>query len=54
MGKQSKNKILLKQSTLQTRLHNAPVFNIHKPNYEKVRTNIIYQGGLNYPLLDIT
>ena len=46
MHKQSTNIELLKPCLVNTRLHNAPVFQEYKPNNEKVRLNLLYRGAL--------
>ena len=46
MHKQLKNEELLKKPNIHTRLHQAPVFKLYKPNNEKARQNIIYRGAL--------
>ena len=46
MHKQPGNEELLKMSNIKTRLHQAPVFKLCKPNNEKVRQNTIYRGAL--------
>ena len=51
MHKQSKNEDLLKQANIATRLHQAPVFKIYKPNNEKARQNILYRGALEWNVL---
>ena len=46
MHKQLYNKDLLSISKYSTRLHQAPVFKIYKPNNEKAKQNIIYRGAV--------
>ena len=46
MHKQSTNKDLLKPCSINTRLHNAPVFWQYKPINEKARLNVLYRGDL--------
>ena len=46
MHKQSTNKDLLKPCSINTRLHNAPVFWQYKPINEKARLNVLYRGAL--------
>ena len=46
MHKQLDNDELLKQANIRTRLHQAPVFKLYKPNTEKARQNIFYRGAL--------
>ena len=36
----------LKKSSIRTRLHQAPVFKICKPNNEKVEQNVFYRGAM--------
>ena len=43
MHKQTNND-LLKKANIHTRLHQAPVFKMYKPNNEKARQNILYRG----------
>ena len=45
MLKQLDKKVLLKTATVNTRLHQGPVFNLYKPNIEKAKQNIIYRGA---------
>ena len=45
MHKQTKNKDLIKKTTVRTRLHQAPVFKTYKPNEEKARQNTLYRGA---------
>ena len=33
---------------MNTRLHDAPVFNVYIPNNEKVRNNVIYKGAIKW------
>ena len=46
MQKQKHKKELLKPKLRNTRLHQAPVFNIYKPNNEKAKQNIFYRGAM--------
>ena len=51
MHKQLYNKDLLNDSKYNTRLHQAPVFKLYKPNNEKAKQNIIYRGALKWNAL---
>ena len=46
MHKQLGNAELLKHTNVMTRLHQAPFFNLYKPNNEKARQNVLYRGAL--------
>ena len=46
MHKQTHIENLLKKSRFRTRLHQAPVFKLCKPNNEKVKQNVFYRGAL--------
>ena len=46
MHKQLYNNELLITSIYNTRLHQAPVFRLYKPNNEKAKQNIMYRGAL--------
>ena len=48
MHKQKTNNSLLKQKAVNTRLHDAPVFNTYKPNNEKVKNNLLYKGAIKW------
>ena len=48
MHKQLGNTDLLKHTNVVTRLHQAPVFTLYKPNNEKARQNIMYRGALSW------
>ena len=55
MHKQTHLKRLLKKANFRTRLHQAPVFKLCKPNNEKVKQNVFYRGALAWnglPALD--
>ena len=45
MHKQLSNEELLKTSNIRTRLHQAPVYKLYKPNNKKVKQNIVYRGA---------
>ena len=51
MHKQLYNKDLLNISKVNTRLHQAPVFKLYKPNNEKAKQNILYRGATNWNAL---
>ena len=51
MHKQIGNENLVKKTSVQTRLHQAPVFKLYKPNNEKARQNILYRGALTWNAL---
>ena len=42
---------MLKNSNIQTRLHQAPVFWYYKPDNERVRLNVFYRGALAWNTL---
>ena len=42
---------LLKKTTINTRLHMAPVFWYYKPNNEKAKQNVMYRGALEWNTL---
>ena len=46
MCKQRCNEQLLKRTRKRTRLHQAPVFKLCKPNNEKVKQNVLYRGAI--------
>ena len=46
MHKQTRIEDLIKKTHIRTRLHQAPVFKICKPNNEKVKQNILYRGAI--------
>ena len=46
MHKQTYIDSLLKKSNIRTRLHQAPVFKLCKPNSEKVKHNVLYRGAV--------
>ena len=46
MHKETHNECLLKKSRIRTRLHQAPVFKLCKPNNEKVKLNLFYRGAI--------
>ena len=48
MHKQQQKEELLKQVNICTRLHQAPVFKLYKPNTEKARQNVMYRGALSW------
>ena len=50
MHKQSQVDELLKKACRRTRLHKAPspVFELYKPNNEKVKQNILYRGAIKW------
>ena len=48
MHKQTCSDYLLKKPKIQTRLHQAPVFKLCKPNNEKVKQNILYRGAISW------
>ena len=52
MHKQKKNANLLKPKAVNTRLHDAPVFNTYKPNNEKAKCNVIYKGAIKWNKLN--
>ena len=52
MHKQTDKEYLLKKSIIRTRLHDAPVFNMYKPNNEKSKLNVLYRGAIAWNLLD--
>ena len=54
MHKQTEKKNLLKKTQKRTRLHQAPVFKICKPNNEKVKQNVIYRGAMIWNTLPAT
>ena len=45
MHKKTDTDSLLKKSHVRTRLHQAPVFKLCKPNNEKAKQNILYRGA---------
>ena len=47
MHQQTTNTQLIKKPTVRTRLHDAPVFKVYKPNYEKVKMNVLYCGAMD-------
>ena len=51
MHKQLHKKALLKKSSVNTRLHQGPVFNLYKPNNEKAKQNVIYRGAIAWNAL---
>ena len=51
MHKLSANKDMLKMTSIVTRLHEAPVFWLYKPENEKARLNILYRGALEWNML---
>ena len=48
MHKQKYIENMLKKSTVNTRLHMAPVFWYYKPNNEKARLNSVYKGAIEW------
>ena len=46
MHKKTEIEYLLKKKHVNTRLHQAPVFKICKPNSEKVKQNVLYRGAI--------
>ena len=48
MYKQQGNTDLINRRNIRTRLHDAIVFNLYKPNSEKSRQNVIYRGALEW------
>ena len=48
MHKQKANVDLMKPKTVNTRLHDAPVFNTYKPNNEKAKCNVLYKGATKW------
>ena len=46
MYKQLCHKELLSNSKYNTRLHQAPVYKLYKPNNEKAKQNPLYRGAL--------
>ena len=51
MHKQLYNKDLLHVSKYNTRLHQAPVYKLYKPNNEKAKQNPLYRGALSWNAL---
>ena len=51
MHKQLYKKELIKEGNYNTRLHQAPVFNVYKPNNEKAKQNILYRGAISWNAL---
>ena len=52
MYKQQGNIDLVNRRKIRTRLHDAIVFKLYKPNSEKSRQNIIYRGALEWNSLN--
>ena len=48
MYKQQGNIELINRRNIRTRLHDAIVFKLYKPNSEKCRQNVIYRGALEW------
>ena len=46
MHKQSSKKDFLKIIKMKIRLHQGPVFNVYKPNYENAKQNSFYRGAI--------
>ena len=46
MHKQTQKEYLLKKPRIRTRMHQAPVFKLCKPNNEKVKLNVLYRGAI--------
>ena len=46
MYKQQSDVELINRRNIRTRLHDAIVFKLYKPNNEKSRQNVIYRGAL--------
>ena len=53
MYKNKTNKKLLKVSNVATRLHDAPVFATLKPNCEKYKMNVYYNGAVVWNTLPV-
>ena len=51
MQKQLYKKELLNISKVNTRLHQAPVYKLYKPNNEKVKQNLLYRGAISWNAL---
>ena len=54
MHKQTGKKYLLKKTNIRTRLHQAPVFKVYKPDNEKVKQNVLYRGAMTWNALTAT
>ena len=52
MYKQQSNVELINRRNIRTRLHDAIVFKLYKPNSEKCRHNVVYRGALKWNKLD--
>ena len=52
MYKQQGNIDLINRRNIRTRLHDAIVFTLYKPNSEKSRRNVIYRGALEWNSLN--
>ena len=52
MYKQQSNVELINRRNIRTRLHDALVFKLYKPNSEKCRQNVIYRGALEWNKLN--
>ena len=52
MHKQTNNQTLLKEKRINTRLHNAPVFQTYKPTNELAKANVFYRGAIEWNALD--
>ena len=48
MYKYKENKLYLNNRNIRTRLHDAPVFKTVKPNVEKFKNNIFYNGAVKW------
>ena len=48
MHRQLPKKELLVDSKYNTRLQQAPVFKLYKPNNEKTKQNIVYRGAITW------
>ena len=48
MHKQTNQKHLLKEKTVNKRLRNGPVFKTFKPNNEKSKLSVFYRGAINW------
>ena len=54
MHKQTGKKYLLKKTNIRTRLHQAPVFKVYKPDNEKVKQHVLYRGAMTLNALTAT
>ena len=53
MYKNKSNINILNRRNVRTRLHDAPVFISHKPNSEKYKANVFYNGAISWNKLPI-